>query len=323
MVVVRTQVATSLVPAAGRLDWPSVGVVLVTRDRPHLLRRALDSIAAQDYPGPMRVVVVYDGAGPDWRVAAGGERPVLVLENWRRGGTAGARNTGVLAVGDCELVAFCDDRDTWTPAKLSTQVAAMRTRPEVLACTCAAEVEYGGLRIARLAGLHEIRPGALTPDRAAALRSSSLVARQAAMTTHHSRGGIGLFAEGAPSLGAAWDLLVRAARRAPILHLDTPLVRVLWRRPVIDRAACRSEIAALRWMVEHHPELTRRRRTAVALYRELACWHAAAADHAGAWQWTIAAVLTGGLSLRTLGAAAAASGLRGRGRLARRLRRRG
>jgi len=30
--------------------------------------------------------------------------PVLVLPNWRTPGLAGARNTGILAAGDCELV---------------------------------------------------------------------------------------------------------------------------------------------------------------------------------------------------------------------------
>jgi CTP:molybdopterin cytidylyltransferase MocA len=55
--VERARPVTSLVPAPRRLDWPSVGVVLVTGDRPQLLRRALDA-SAQDYPGSMRLVVV-------------------------------------------------------------------------------------------------------------------------------------------------------------------------------------------------------------------------------------------------------------------------
>ena len=52
------------------------------------------------------------------------------------------------------------------------------------------------------------------------------------------RGGIGLLAEDGPAGGAEWDLLLRAARRAPIVNVDQPLVRVLWRRPDADPAAC-------------------------------------------------------------------------------------
>lgn len=314
--MVRTGLAVAPHAIARQVRWPSVGVVLVTRDRPHLLRRALDSIRAQDYPGPMRVVVVYDGKVPDWSVASGGDRPVLTLENWRRAGTAGARNTGVLAVGDCDLVAFCDDRDTWTPAKLTTQVAALLSRPRTLACTCAVEVEFDGVRTPQLANLYVAQPDALTPRRVARLRSSSLVVRQAALAADPERGGIGLFDEGAPSMGEEWDLLLRAARRSPILHLDTPLVRVLWRRPAIDRAACRSEIAALRWMMDRHPELLRRQRTAAACYQQLALCHAAAADYAGAWGWTARALRTAGPRWATIRAALAASGLIPRERLA-------
>src|SRR5262245_8746459 len=80
------------IPSPRRSEWPYVGVVIATRDRPYQVRRALESVAVQDYPGPMRVVVVYDGVRPDWHLAHGGARPVLVLENWRRPGLAGARN---------------------------------------------------------------------------------------------------------------------------------------------------------------------------------------------------------------------------------------
>src|SRR5215475_7399873 len=79
------------IPSPRRAEWPYVGVVIATRDRPHQVRRALASVEAQDYPGPMRVVVVFDGIRPDWSLAHGGARPVLVLENWRRPGLAGAR----------------------------------------------------------------------------------------------------------------------------------------------------------------------------------------------------------------------------------------
>src|SRR5688500_10208360 len=51
--------------SAERRDWPAVGVVIPTRNRPELLRKALDAVRAQDYPGPLRVIVVFDQAEPD------------------------------------------------------------------------------------------------------------------------------------------------------------------------------------------------------------------------------------------------------------------
>src|SRR5215470_8856768 len=89
---------------------PSVGVVIPTRDRPELMLRALDAALAQDYAGPLRIIVVYDGTPPEYLLARALPRPVLVLSNWRTPGLAGTRNTGVLGL-DTDLVAFCDDTD--------------------------------------------------------------------------------------------------------------------------------------------------------------------------------------------------------------------
>ena len=133
------------------MNWPSVGVVIPTRDRPELLRRALDGVRAQDYPGEVRVVVVFDQAEPDYLLATTDGAPVLVLANWRTPGLAGARNTGILAL-DTDLVAFCDDDDEWAPDKLRRQVAALLAEPDAEFATCAIEVEYEGRGTPRLAG---------------------------------------------------------------------------------------------------------------------------------------------------------------------------
>ncbi|WP_255279943.1 glycosyltransferase family 2 protein [Actinomadura madurae] len=64
---------------------PSVGVVLPTHNRPELLRRALESVLAQDYDGELRAVVVFDRAEPDASLA--GDR-VEVIANTREPGLA-------------------------------------------------------------------------------------------------------------------------------------------------------------------------------------------------------------------------------------------
>ena len=299
-------------PVPRRTEWPYVGVVIATRDRPNQVRRALASVEAQDYPGPMRTVIVYDGIRPDWGLAHGGARPALVLENWRRPGLAGARNTGILAAGDCALVAFCDDADTWAPNKLTSQVDAMRSRPGTLFATCAAEIEYGGRRIPRLAGRRDLAIADLATDRIG-LCGSGFVARQDALATDPARGGIGLVAEDGPADGAEWDLLLRAARRAPIVNVDRPLVRVLWRNPDTDPGACADRASTLRWLAGRHPELGEEPASAARLYAEIACWEAAAGRRKPARAWARAAVRARWYAPRAgLGIAAAAGLLRGR-----------
>ena len=174
-------------PGGTAVSWPSVGVVIPTRNRPRLLRRALDAVLAQDYPGPLRVVVVHDQTEPDQSLAEAGERPVAVLANWRTPGLAGARNTGILAL-DTDLVAFCDDDDAWAPAKLSRQVAALRARPGAEFVTCAIEVEYDGRYTPRLAGRDAVTLDDLARSRMAMLHSSTFLVRRTALTASDRAG---------------------------------------------------------------------------------------------------------------------------------------
>ena len=304
-----------------RFDWPSVGVVVATADRPNLVRRALAAVAAQDYPGPMRVVVVYDRTVPDWRLAKGGHRPVLVLENWRAPGRAGARNTGILAVGDCDLVAICDDHDVWAPDKLSAQVSALRRSPGAVLATCAYEIEYDGTRRAHRVGRSQVGLRHLVRRSRGGLRGSTFVAVQRIVASDAAHGGIGLLSEVAPPGGEEWDLLVRAARRAPIAHVDEPLVRVLWRPADLGPDACADRVSAMAWVLGRHPALAGRRRDLADLASEIACWAAAAGDRAEAGRWAGAAVRAAWWRPGALLAAAATCGVLRGGALRRLLRR--
>lgn len=273
------------------MSAPSVGVVIPTHARPALLRRALAGVLAQDYPGPLRVVVVYDRSTPDptlpASVGAPPHRPVTVLPNRRTPGLAGARNTGVLAL-DTELVAFCDDDDLWTPGKLRAQVDALAATPEAELATCAIEVEYGNRCHVRRAGRDRIGLAELARSRMMMLHSSTILVRRAALALPDR---IGLVAEDAPgSQNEDWDLLLRAARRAPITHVDEPLVRVLWTRSSHFAHEYATKIESLRWMLDRHPEIRASRRGAARVYGQLACWTAASGDRRGAWRWVRQAV---------------------------------
>jgi hypothetical protein len=203
-------------------------------------------------------------------------------------------------------VALCDDEVTWAPSKLTTQISAVRARPGTLFATCAVEVEYNGARTARLARRTEIDVAHLAAAGARRPRASGYVAHSDALATSPARGGIGLLAEHAPPGVEEWDLLMRAARRAPILHTDTPLVRVLWRRPPMDAASYADQGIALRWMIECHPEL---RRNAARVHAEIACWEAAAGNRRAAWESARIALRTRWYEPRTARAVAAATGL--------------
>ncbi|MDT5032096.1 MAG: hypothetical protein QOC94_2267 [Actinoplanes sp.] len=286
------------------MNWPSVGVVVPTRNRPQLVRKALAAIRAQHYPGEITVVVVYDQTEPDRLLAETDGVPVLVLTNWRTSGLAGARNTGVLAL-DTELVAFCDDDDQWSPDKLRRQVSALLAEPESDFATCAIEVEYDGRTTARLAGLSRVTVDELARSRMAMLHSSTFLVRRAALTS----GPVGLVAEDAPgSQNEDWDLLLRAARLAPIVHLDEPLVRVLWGRSSHYAYEYTTKISSLRWMMQRHPEIAGCKPGAARVYGQLACWSAATGNRSQAWQFSKEAARANWKEPRTALALAAMTG---------------
>lgn len=286
------------------MDWPSVGVVIPTRNRPELVRRAIDAVRAQRYPGELRVVVVYDQTEPDYLLASAEGVPVLVLTNWRASGLAGARNTGVLAL-DTELLAFCDDDDQWLPDKLRRQVAALLAEPEAEFATCAIAVEYEGRSTPRLAGRSRVTVDDLARSRMSMLHSSSFLVRREALDAD----AIGLVAEDAPgSQNEDWDLLLRAARRAPIVHVDEPLVRVLWGRSSHYAYEYTTKIQSLRWMMGRHPEISDCPPGAARVYGQLACWSVASGNRGAAWRYTREAVRANWREPRAAIALAAMSG---------------
>ena len=275
-------------PGTGWLGtgWPSVGVVIPTRDRPRLLRRAVAGVIAQDYPGPIRIIIVYDRSEPDPRLCRGGDRPLDVLPNLREPGLAGARNTGIVAL-DTNLVGFCDDDDVWVPSKLRRQVQALRQRPQSEFVTSAIEVEYGEHVTPRLAGASLVGLEDLIRSRMAMLHASTFLIRRSALAEDE----LGLVAEDAPgSQNEDWDLLLRAAKRSPIVHVDEPLVRVLWGRSSMFAYEYATKMASLRWMMRRHPEITGSGTGAARVYGQLACWSAATGNRRDAWRWTKAAM---------------------------------
>ncbi len=137
------------------------------------------------------------------------------------------------------------------------------------------------------------------------LHSSSFLFRREAL----AEGAIGLVAEDAPgSQNEDWDLLLRAARRAPIVHLDEPLVRVLWGRTSHYAYEYATKISSLRWMMQRHPEISGCRPGAARVYGQLACWSAASGNKSAAWQFSKEAVKANWKEPRTAIALAAMTG---------------
>lgn len=124
-----------------------VSIVIRTKDRAQLLRRALDDVLAQSSPA-WHVVVVNDGG-------AHGPVDALLMEREKafdgrvevihvQGGTGSmeaAANLGAQRARG-EFVVIHDDDDTWAPTFLEVMTAALDSDPESVAAAARTEIVF-------------------------------------------------------------------------------------------------------------------------------------------------------------------------------------
>ena len=266
---------------AEAVAWPSVSVVVPTRDRPELLRRAVQSILDQRYPGEVECVVVFDQSEPaEVAVTAGERRRVRTVRNDRTPGLAGARNAGVLAASGT-LVAFCDDDDDWLPDKLRLQAEALRAHPGAPLVACGVQVVYDDRVIERLPSVAPVTLAQLLRDRVMEVNPCTILVERAAML-----GAIGLVDEAIPgSYAEDYEWLLRAARVAPVLTVPAALVRIHWDRPSFFADRWRTIVAGLGYLLDKHPELAQEPRGLARVQGQIAFAHAAAGERRQAVRW--------------------------------------
>lgn len=100
-----------------------VSVIIRTKDRPALLREAIDSVRAGGYPAD--IVVVNDGGAPV-------DVDATVIRHDKPRGRSGAMNSGVRAA-KTKYVAFLDDDDLYYREHLGVLAAAARSAPSSVA----------------------------------------------------------------------------------------------------------------------------------------------------------------------------------------------
>jgi glycosyltransferase involved in cell wall biosynthesis len=260
---------------------PPVSVVVPTRDRPELLRRAVTAILGQTYQGPIECVVVFDQSDPDlpWAELPSDRRLVLI-RNGRSPGLAGARNSGIMrATG--ELVAFCDDDDEWLPQKLARQVEQLTARPDAAVSTTGILVRYRDRTTTRLAPTTVVTHRQLLLSRMTELHPSTVLARRRQLLDS-----IGLVDEQIPgSYAEDYEWLLRAARHAPVLAVPEALVVVHWHQSSFFADRWRTIIAALTYLVDKHRELQQEPSGLARIYGQIAFAHAALGERGPARSW--------------------------------------
>lgn len=231
-------------------SFDAISVVIPTRDRPELLTRAIESITSQDFDGDIEIVLCFDQCDPDHSLEdSTGNRQIIVTQNGRTPGLAGARNTGIDKTSH-EWIAFCDDDDIWLPGKLREQVALLKSRPDSKACFTGVYIWYAGKDTERIPDESELTfEGFLASRNRAASPVSFLVHKETLVNE------IGLVDEEIPgSHGEDYDLFLRTAQATKISVVPTPLVRVFWHGSSFFFERWKIIDESLEYIVDKYPE---------------------------------------------------------------------
>ncbi|MGF1600289.1 MAG: glycosyltransferase family 2 protein [Acidimicrobiales bacterium] len=234
-------------------DDRSVSVVVATRERPELLRRALAAIEAQVHDAPVEVIVVFDRSVPDRSLERDGDgRRVVVITNDHVPGLAGARNAGIERASNT-WVAFCDDDDEWLAGKLAAQFAALAATPGARAACTGILVRYDGVDTARIPDPTLVTYEGFLEDRMTEVHPSSWLVARADLVDH-----IGPVDESLPgSYAEDYDLFLRTAAHCPIAVAPQPLVRVWWHGASFFFERWKTIDDALGHLVAKYPDLAR------------------------------------------------------------------
>jgi len=287
------------------MTGPAVSVVIATRDRPELLRRAVAGVMAQDLARPIECIVVLDGGAsvdlPAAPVDAAGARTIVTMTNRRTPGLAGARNTGADAATGAYL-AFCDDDDAWLPRKLTAQLDALEGSTAAVAVT-GVRIEYQGALTDRVPPV-TVTHGDLLRSRAASVHPSTILVRRDAF-----RDRIGPIDEAIPgSYGEDYEWLLRATAAGPIVGVPEPLVTVRWGGSLFaDR--WEMMIQAIGYLIAKHPELVDDDANAARLFGRIAFANAALHRRGDAVRWSWRSLRRRPIERRPYLALAVASGV--------------
>ncbi len=183
---------------------PRVSVIILTRNRAHMLPTAIESVLGQTFRD-IELIVVDDASTDDTPsvVAHYGPRVRYVRKPHNEGEAAG-RNTGLhAAIG--EFIAFLDDDDYYFPEKIALQVRMLDARPEI-------GLAYCRFVYADAQGKPVWQSGVLPEgDVLAELVSFCFVLSHAPLTRRSSFEQIGDFDTTLPS-SPDWDMWLRMAR---------------------------------------------------------------------------------------------------------------
>lgn len=199
---------------------PKASIIITTRNRPHLVPRAVESARAA--AAAVEIVVVDDASSDETAAVCKDLSGINYVRVEHNQGVAGARNIGLVASRG-EYLSFLDDDDTRLVDSLDAQIEALEREPQ-------AGLIYGQA----IWGDQEGRPSNKSypsdcpqGDVFWKLLARNFIPCGSAVFRRSCFSRVGLPDDSIPGLDD-WDLWVRIAEIYPIMAAETPVI--IWRR---------------------------------------------------------------------------------------------
>lgn len=272
--------------STGDDPFPTVSVVVSTRERPELLRRAIRSFFSQTYQNISEIIVVFDRSpiDPMGDLRRESDIPLIGIANERSAGLAGGRNTGIVRASS-ELIAFCDDDDAWLPEKLQMQVDMWARNPDAIG------VGTGMTLVTEFHKRTRLAPASVSLDDFLLSRIFSIPSSGFLLRRSDLLGEIGLVDEDLPgSYGEDWDLLLRLTKKGNFINVSEPVVTVYWDRPSFFTSKWDGLIDGLRYLLRKYPEFERQPKGLARMAGQVAFAYAAKGERADALEWARASL---------------------------------
>ena len=273
-----TSFETTTEPANAHLADKSVSVVIATRDRPALLRRAIKGVVDQHHGDHLEIVLVFDRCEPDNELARNDDAcRIVVTTNSRSPGLAGARNSGIEMASN-NWIALCDDDDEWLPGKLAAQFEALTALPEARAACTGVFIHYEGDDTARIPDPTKMTFEHFLNDRMTEVHPSSWLVHRKTFVDE-----IGLVDESIPGGYAEdYDFILRTVRHCPLAVAEEPLVRIWWHGASFFFERWKTIDEALTYILAKYPEFEGQPKGLARIKGQQAVAKAAMKDRKGA-----------------------------------------
>jgi glycosyltransferase involved in cell wall biosynthesis len=198
---------------------PKISVIIVTYNRPEMLKDAIQSVLNQTYQD-FELLVVDNGVDIPAKniVESFNDERIKYIANDKNTDCAGGKNVGIKNAKG-EFISILDDDDTWYPEKLQLQIDAFKKYPEAGFCFTAVHQVFEGREA------DSVVPNGLENYYERALSNFSGFLSVTLMIKKSVIDDIGLMDESFPShTDIEW--VIRIAKKYKGVGINKPLVKV-------------------------------------------------------------------------------------------------